>query len=112
MDQEDFNYLMRHGELPNKSSETKKVDNQTEEEDSFYYSSSDYQESKSEKIWRAPETRVPFWLASIIMIILIIIDLSNGAAFDIDFIFAILVFWIILFIGAMIIQAIINWIRK
>jgi len=113
MDPDDFNYLMRHGELPSKQAETKSKDNTNSDgKEEQYYSYSDYKESKAEKIWNDEETKVPFWVSTISMLVLVIIDLSDGTEFDIEFIFAVVVLWVITFIGLLLLFVFFRWLIR
>ena len=113
MDKDDLNYLMRHGELPSQKIESKLNDNtNSEETEELYYSYSDYEESKSEKIWNNTETKVPFWLSTICMLILAVVDLSDGTEFDINFIFAVVVLWGIAFIGLLLLFTFFRWLGR
>lgn len=113
MDNDDLNYFMRHGEMPSKESESKLEDKSVSEEpDNEYYSYSDYEMSKSEKIWSHPETKLPFWLSTIFMLILAFFDLLNQVSFDIEYIFAISILWVITFAGLLLLFTFFRWLKN
>ena len=114
MEPDDFNYLMRHGELPDKtvdSSSNESVDSDDVRND-VYYSYQDYENAKTEKIWSDSETKVPFWIATTCILILASIDLFDGTGFDIEFIFAAAVLWVIVFVGTLVVYTFLKWLSK
>ncbi len=111
MKQEDFDYLMRNGEFPSKEEPVKENIERSNNDDMFY-TSSDYDEVKTEKIWSNKETKVPFWISAVIILFLALIDISAGTKFDIGFIASLVFVWVIIFVPLYAAYTFIKWLIK
>ncbi len=112
MKQEDFDYLMRNGELPSKEGAIKENLDDHNNDDDMFYTGSDYYEVKTEKIWSNRETKIPFWISAGITLFLALIDLSSGIKFDVGFILSLAFVWLIIFVPSYLIFTFIKWLIK